>query len=45
MLSIGLDYHVMLSVICVLDENGKVKYSQTIKGTMDILFEELKNDF
>jgi transposase len=41
MWSIGLDYHVMLSVICVLDEYGKEQYSKVIRGPMNILFEEL----
>ena len=42
MLSIGLDYHVRMSAICVLDENGKTNNTQVIHGTMDILLEELK---
>ncbi len=42
MLSIGLDYHMLLSVICALDLNGKIIFHRTIHGTMDILIEELK---
>lgn len=42
MWSIGLDYHVMLSAICILDENGKTIHTQVIRGPMSILFEELR---
>jgi transposase len=42
MLSIGLDYHFRLSVICILDSNGKAISTRTIHGTMDILLEELR---
>jgi transposase len=41
MWSIGLDYHVLLSVIHVLDEHGKTVLRKSIRGTMNILFEEL----
>lgn len=42
MLTIGLDYHYLLSVICILDEHGKEQSYRSIKGTKDILVQELK---
>jgi transposase len=42
MLSIGLDYHTKLSVIWVLDENGKTILTKTIHGRMEIVIEELR---
>jgi transposase len=42
MLYIGLDVHWKVSVISVLDSNGKELYCRTIHGTWHILQEELK---
>lgn len=41
MLYVGLDVHWRVSVICVLDKNGKELYTKTLKGTWDILLKEL----
>jgi len=42
MLYIGLDVHWKVSVICVLNSNGKEQYCQTIRGTWNILQQELE---
>lgn len=41
MLYVGLDVHWSVSAICVLDENGKEQYTKMIKGTWNIVIQEL----
>ena len=42
MLYVGLDVHWSMSMICVLDENGKEQHTRRIQGTWNILIEELR---
>jgi transposase len=39
---VGLDVHWTVSVISVLDDNGKEQFCRTVRGTWDMLLEELE---
>lgn len=39
---VGLDVHWTVSVISVVDDNGKEQFCRTVRGTWDMLLEELE---